>query len=186
MDWYYKKLLPILISELDIIYNENDFVEITRNNVYCKIPKEIQELEVFCPTLKRNTETGYIEVFYSMQCLNIETSMSVFMVDDIYQSEIFTPNQNDYYKVFKYCNLPVKIVNNTCGNNDSILIIGHSHIIPFISILTRYFHTVIVIDNHLMNFTFDFMFPYVDFKHILILGSYETDKNNLVNVTRFD
>ena len=184
LDWYYKKLLPILINELEIPYNEDDFVEVRKNDVYCKVPKEVQELDVYCPTLRRGKE--YLEVFYNMSCMHQETSETIFMSDSLHQPDIFSTAEDDYHKLFKYCHFPVKIVNNSCNNRDAILVVGNSHTIPFIPILVKYYRTVVIIDNHVQCFTFDFMFPYIDFKNILIMGSYERYKEELLKVTRFD
>lgn len=184
MDWYYKKLLPLLVNELEIPYNEDDFTDVKKGNIYCKMPKEEQEFDVYCPYLVRKEDC--IEVFYDIESLHSETSTSMFMANSVYQPEIFPTVPDAYHKIFKYCHFPVKIVNYTCKNNDAILIVGNSHTIPFISILTKYYHTVVVIDNRVQCFTYDFMFAYIDFKKILLMGSYEKYKGDLLKVTRFD
>jgi hypothetical protein len=131
----------------------------------------------------RNNETKYIEVYYTINCCHEETSKTAFLSDSIYQPEIFYTHEDDFHKIFKYCHFPVKIENYTCDNDDALLVIGNSHTIPFVPILTKYYRTVVIIDNRLQDFTFQFMFSYINFKNILILASYDINEKSLINVT---
>lgn len=182
MEWYYNKLLPIIESQLEIKINLDDFKKVTCEDKFCYVPKKEEYYDVYCPKLKKNKESGYVEVYFTLNDLYQETSNSIVYPESVFMNVI--PNWNDsFHRIFKYSHLSCKIKNYNAVTEKTLLLICDSHTIPFISILAHYYKTLIIIDNRLTGFNFDFLYAYEDIDNIMIIMSYDNDVNKFLNNT---
>ena len=85
--------------------------------------------------------------------------------------------------MFKYSHLCCKIKNQYAVTDKTLLLIANSHSIPFISIFAYYYKTLIIIDNRLIDFNFDFLYSYEDITDILMLMSYDNKAEKFLNNT---
>ena len=182
VEWYYNKLLPIIESQLNLDVNLGDFKKVYCENMFCYVPKNTCFYEVYCPKIIHNDETGFAEVYYSLDNLYNETSDSIVFPESVYMNAIL--NYNDpFHRMFKYSHLCCKIKNPYAVTDKTLLLITNSHSIPFISIFAYYYKTLIIIDNRLIDFNFDFLYSYEDITDILMLMSYDNKAEKFLNNT---